>query len=187
MSKSASNCSSCGAPIEGENPNGAPEQQKPCPRCGSVARTIALQASGSVRSSGSAQLTVVTYPEVLLRTAKDLLSRNEFGIATVVSHMACEVATERVLSQSFAHNGISNMEEAVLGFLNGYNLASSRNLKLYVALTGDDIQQRPFWQAFKDSATRRNAVIHKGAILGRSEAEASLSATAEFVSHLGRQ
>ena len=101
--------------------------------------------------------------------------------------MACEVATERVLSQSFAHNGISNMEEAVLGFLSGYNLASSRNLKLYVALTGDDIQQRPFWQAFKDSATRRSAVIHKGAILGRSEAEASLSATAEFVSHLGKQ
>jgi len=53
--------------------------------------------------------------------------------------MACEVAVERTLTAAFTSAGVAHLEDAVLGFLNGYNRANEKNLSLYVALTGDAI------------------------------------------------
>ena len=99
-------------------------------------------------------------------------------------HMACEVATERSLSQAFQAKGLGYLEESVLGFLNGFSLASGRNQKLYTALTGDEIQQEPFWPEFKASASRRNSVVHHSKSVDRREAELSLSSAKAFVEHL---
>ena len=184
VSASNPSCSVCGTPIEDELPGGDSANRKPCPKCGSTARTIALQATATVTVTGTAQLTVVTYPEVLLKTSKDLLRQNQYGISIVVAHMACEVAAERSLSTSFSQRGLQYLEESVLNFLNGYNLATGRNRKLYVALTGDNIHEQGFWQAYTESATRRNNIIHKGAIYGELEAKASIAAATAFVSHL---
>jgi hypothetical protein len=53
------------------------------------------------------QATVITYPQKLLTLAGRLIDEGEFGIAIVVAHMACEIATERSLSEAFVAKGIS--------------------------------------------------------------------------------
>jgi hypothetical protein len=136
-----------------------------------------------VHATATAELTVTPYPDVL-GTARGLLDRDQFGIAVVVAHMACEVATERRLTEAFAAKGVPDLEEPVLGFLSGYSLANDRNRKLYSALTSDEIAAQSFWAAFKDSASLRNAIIHRGATATRAEAEKSLAAAAAFTRHV---
>src|SRR6266511_1913279 len=103
---------------------------------------------------------VRTYPQALLAMARKLLDEGQFSLAVIVCHMACEVAAERSLSAAFAKKGLQDLGKAVDEFLNGYNLAAERNRKLYTALTGDHIEQQPFWPKFKESATRRNDIVH---------------------------
>ena len=152
----------------------------------SLAKGVSLAGNGIAQSSGVGELSVVTYPSTLLSAASDLLQQGQYGISVVVSHMACEVAAERALSESFAKKGLAYLEEPVFAFLNGYNLASERNRKLYSALTGDEIHTQSFWQAFKESSARRNEVMHKGKVVGAVEAESSLSAARLVIEHLER-
>jgi hypothetical protein len=105
---------------------------------------------------------VIPYAETLLAKSQELISRGEYNIATVVAHMACEVAAEQALSRAFASKGLEYLDDAVTDFMNGYNLAHELNRNLYNALAGREIQKQSFWQPFKESATRRNAVMHRG-------------------------
>lgn len=100
--------------------------------------------------------------------------------------MACEVSVERALTAAFAAKRIEYLEDPVREFLNGYNLANGRNRKLYKALTDDHIEKQSFWQAFKESATRRNGLVHGGSNVSREEAESSFLAASAFVSYLSR-
>jgi len=134
--------------------------------------------------SGTAEAEVITYPRSLLGVARSLIDNNHFDIAVVVAHMACEIATERSLSEAYAAKGLQYLEDAVDDLLNGYNLSNKRNRKLYAALTGDAIEKQPFWSNFCESATRRNQVVHKGKLMTKAEAEESYRAADSFVSHL---
>lgn len=98
--------------------------------------------------------------------------------------MACEVGTETALTAAFAARGIPDLEEPVEALMNGYNLGNERHRKLYSALARDDIQKEQFWQEFKESAERRNKIVHKRANVSKAEAEASLKAATDFVAHL---
>jgi hypothetical protein len=64
------------------------------------------------------------------------------------------------------------------------DLANDRVRNLYNAVTGKEIQQQSFWNAFKESATRRNQAVHEGRILTKVEAEASLKAATDLVAFL---
>jgi len=152
-------CAQCGQPIIDESTRGELEKRNPCTNCGSLARTVSGYAQGTIALSWSmAQAEVITYPQTLLSTARSLINDGQFSISVVVAHMACEIATERSLSESFARNNIQHLEESITDLLNGYNLAGDRNRKLYTALTGDEIQNQPFWEEFKRSAKRRNNI-----------------------------
>jgi hypothetical protein len=149
-----------------------------------MARSFSVQVEVRLSVSGTAQADVVTYPQTLLSTAQGLIDQGQFSIAVVVSHMACEIAVERSFDEAFASKGIPELEEPVTDLLNGYNLATERIRKLYTALTGDKIQDRPFWRKFKDSAARRNRIVHGGAIVGKAEAEESQKAASDLIGHL---
>jgi hypothetical protein len=119
--------------------------------------------------------------------ARFLLDGNDdklCGTATILAHVACEVAIERSLSDSFARKGIQSLEESVADALNGYNIANVRNL--YASLTGDEIQAQPFWGGFIRSAKRRDNIVRKGLIVGRSDAEESFKAANDFLAHMAR-
>jgi hypothetical protein len=133
---------------------------------------------------GSVTTTVVTYPEPLLRTARTLIDTGDFSTGVVVAHMACDISTERALSRAFSAKSLASLEEAVEDLLPGYNLANDRVRNLYNALTGDEVQKQPFWQAFKESATRRNRIVHSGRIVNKADAEASYKAACDVVAYL---
>lgn len=179
-------CKNCGASITGEATSGDPTQRNPCPQCGSLARSFNLQLDpGVLRLAGdTVNVVVITYPERLLTAAQDLIANGEFSIAVVVAHMACEVSAERALSRAFVTKGIDYLAEVLEDLLPGYNLTNDRLRKLYNAVMGDQIQAQPFWQAFKESATRRNQVVHKGKIANQAEAEKSLKAASDLVAYL---
>ncbi len=122
--------------------------------------------------------------ETLLVTARNLIGSNEFSVAVVVAHMACEVKVARVLTDSFQAKGLTHLEEAVVDLLPGYNLANKRIRNVYNAIKGDDIHNQPFWAAFVASAERRNKVTHEGLIVNKEEAEASLKVARELVDYL---
>jgi hypothetical protein len=173
-------CGACDTPIYDEASN----NRQPCPQCAARTRRYELSAHAVCHASATAQLTVTTYPQTLLATAHDLLEREQYGIAVVVAHMACEVAAERTMAEAFGTKSIEHLEAPILAFINGFNLATQRIRELYSALTGDQIQQQKFWQGFTDSSKLRNSIMHNGKIAVRQEAEASLAAATALIGHL---
>lgn len=135
-------------------------------------------------SSVTVQTTIITYPQKLLNLARRLIDEGEFGVAVVVAHMACEIATERTLSEAFGAKGIPDLEDAVTNLFSGNNLANDRIRKLYTALTGDEVEKAPFWQKFKLSAQRRNDIAHSSITVTKSEAEDTYMAARDLVTHL---
>jgi hypothetical protein len=127
------------------------------------------------------QLSVETYPDVLLKKASELHASGEYGIATVVSHMACEVAIERRLSNAVSAKLDAGASEALLAMFNGYGLNSDKQRSLYAALTGHLIQREPFWQDYKDSIRRRNAVVHGKQIATLTDAVKTLNVAKALV------
>jgi phage FluMu protein Com len=177
-------CSKCGHIITDEVPCTSIAQRKPCPKCGSLNRTVSVSGEicATLHITGSMEL--ITYPQILLATCKGFIEDGQYSISVVVAHMACEVSVERVLSNAFKSKGLQYLADTIMDFLNGYNLAGVRNRKLYTALTGDQIEEQPFWQAFMESATRRNKIIHASSVIGQEDAQSSYQAARAFVSHL---
>ena len=183
--KNGAACTFCGQPITGETS----EPSIPCEYCSSLSggyphlviltEAIAGAAVGYLEGAG--------YPRILWSIARFLLARNDdklCGLATIVAHLACEVAIERSLSDSFARKEIRSLEETVADVLNGYSLANDKVRRLYTSLTGDEIQEQPFWDNFIRSAKRRDNIIRKGLIVGRTDAEETIKAAGDFLDHL---
>jgi hypothetical protein len=126
---------------------------------------------------------LLSYPRVLMNVARSLIDQDQFTIAVVVAHMACEVATEQMLSQSFSTKGLEYLKDSVTEFLNGYSLLNNRNRKFYVALTGDEVHKAAFWSKFKESAKRRNKIMHEGLTVDKAEAEESYKAADDLLLH----
>jgi hypothetical protein len=127
-------CSQCGVPIEDEPPIEEDlEQRKPCPVCGSRFRNVALTASAHGRASATAVMIVIPYAETLLTKARELVASGDFAIATVVAHMACEIAVERAIARAFLSKGLDYLESAITALISGYNLANDRNRTIQCA------------------------------------------------------
>lgn len=141
----------------------------------------------AIAGSAEGYVEGATYPQILLSIARSLLGKNDdklCGLATIMAHLACEVATERSFSNSFDRKGIQSLEGPVADLMNGYNLANDKVLNLYTTLTGDEIQERSFWGNFVRSAKRRDNIIRKGLIVGRTDAEETIKAASDFLAHL---
>jgi len=177
-------CTFCGQQITGESP-GHPD---PCEYCSSLSggypRLVIL--TEAIAGSAVGYVEGATYPQILLSIARSLIGKNDdklCGLATIIAHLACEVAIERSFSDSFARKGIPSLEGPVADVMNGYNLANDNVLNLYATLTGDEIQERPFWGNFVRSAKRRDKIIRKGLIVGRTDAEETIKAASDFLAH----
>jgi hypothetical protein len=130
------------------------------------------------------ELTAVPYHQSLMTEARRLIDDGQFNLAVIVVHMACEIATEQKLSEAFTTKGFLELQEQVMAFLNGYNLAANNKIrKLYVSLTSDEVHKCQFWSKFKKSATRRNQIIHKGVRVDKAAAEESYQAADALLVH----
>jgi len=185
--KSGPACTFCGQRITGESP----DPSNPCEYCSSLSGGYlhSVILTEAIAGAAAGYVEGATYPQILLSMARFLLDGNDdklCGIATILAHVACEVAIERSLSDSFARKGIQSLEESVADALNGYNIANDKVRNLYASLTGDEIQAQPFWGGFIRSAKRRDNIVRKGLIVGRSDAEESFKAANDFLAHMAR-
>ena len=167
------------------------EHANPCEYCSSVSGGYPHLVILTEALAGSAVGYVegATYSQILLNIAKFLLDKKDdklCGLATILSHLACEVAIERSLSDVFTRKGIQSLEESVADVLNGYNLANEKVRNLYASLTGDEIHAQPFWGNFIRSAKRRDNIIRKGSIVSRADAEESFKAANDFLAYMAR-
>jgi hypothetical protein len=183
--KSGAACTFCGQTIGGESS----EQAVPCEYCSSLSGGYPhlVILTEAIAGSAVGYVEGATYPRILLGIARFLLGKNDdklCGLATIVAHLACDVAVERSFSDFFARKGIPSLEETVADALNGFNILNDKVRKLYASLTGGDIKEQPFWDAFVRSAKRRDNVTRKGLIVGRADAEASIKAAGDFLDHL---
>jgi hypothetical protein len=158
--------------------------RKPCPKCGSTARSLTVEAINSLKLSASGTATVITYPKALLTIAKSLIDQGNFNIAIMTSHMACEVAAERAFDAGYAAKKLEALGESVDALMNGHNLGNDRHRKLYNALTGTKLEEEPFWAGFKAASEKRNAIVHKSGQANKAEAEAALQAATDLVTYL---
>ncbi len=128
---------------------------------------------------------VIAYPRRLIEDAERQFATEQYGVAILVAHMACEIAIERKLSDAFKSRGIEDLQESFYGFLNGFSVGNERLRRLYVDVTGDKIHEQPFWLEFKKSVERRNAVMHKGKMVQAQDSRDSIEAARALVIHLG--
>jgi len=181
----SSQCAECGHVFDEPAADVASTSRQPCPKCGSTARKFAASFITTVTSSVSMNMEVQRSPQLLLSTAESLVESQHFGVAVVVSHIACEVAVERCLLAAFAARGDDPLRDPVLEMLNGYGLSNSRNRSVYVALTGDKIADQLFWPRYQESVKRRNKFVHRGIDPSKREAIASVTAAKELIEHVG--
>ncbi len=121
---------------------------------------------------------------LLLKKAQELIASGDFSVAVVIAHTATEISAESAISRAFEAKRIEYLKDSVHNLLSGYNLANDRVRRFYNAVTGKQIEQQPFWQAFKDSAELRNKVVHKGGVAMEAEAEASYKAASDLIAYL---
>lgn len=124
------------------------------------------------------------YPAQLLEAATEMVASGRHEIAVVTAQMACEICADRVLRAYFIGRGVSFLEDAVDDLLPSYNLASEKVRAVYVALTGDQIQQQFFWSEYKVVVTLRNKAVHAGSRLQESQAKMVLRVAKLVVKHL---
>jgi hypothetical protein len=183
--KSRAACTFCGQPITGESP----EHANPCEYCNSPSGGFPhlVMLTEAITGSSVGYLEGATYPQILLNIARFLLGKNDdklCGLATIIAHLACEVAIERSLSDSFTRKGIQALEDTVADVFNGITLANDKVWNLYASLSGDRIQDQPFFGDLVRSSKRRDNIIRKELIVGRADAEESIKAASDFLAHL---
>jgi hypothetical protein len=127
------------------------------------------------------------YESILLTAANGAIERGgggDYAIAVVTAQMAAEIVTEQTMRVLLRHRGVEELDEPLEGLLSSYSLANDRLRSVYEALSGDPIAQASFWPAFKEHATRRGAVVHRGQRVTEAEARASVDAVSRVIAHL---
>jgi hypothetical protein len=177
-------CGKCGTVLYGESSSGAASDRKPCPCCGSTTRSFAVCVCSQFNIAATIQAEVVTYPQALLKNAASLITAKQYNEALVIAHMACEIAAERAFAKALAKRPQRTPKETGGDLPTGYNLANEQTRKQYTEVTGDNIQDQPFWPAFAQFVHLRNQIVHASKKVSRAEAEASLKAATGLVHHL---
>ena len=180
-------CLKCGTLLaaEGDTP---PAQDTPCPACGHIGQNISVMLHGEEMKipAGVVGVTIVDYPRILLQDAAQHIAHQDFGVAIVVAHVACEIIAQQAMTRAFSRRSITELETPVRKLFTGFNFANDRIRAIYEAVSGDDIHNQPFWTEFKKSADRRNNYSHSGTQATEQEAKDSVRACTAFVEHVSR-
>jgi hypothetical protein len=114
----------------------------------------------------------------------DQLRRSGFGEAAVVTaQSACEIACEWAIAQLLERRGVDFLHGCVDDMIGSYNLAG-RARELYVTLSGDRVQEQPFWFAFTECVKRRNRIVHRGDQVSSTDAQEHLAVARQLIAHL---
>jgi uncharacterized protein YijF (DUF1287 family) len=186
-SRAGIRCGRCAEPLTADGP---------CPKCGSTSRTFTAQSSSpteallAAEAQATAPMEVIrSYPRELMQLARRLIDErkeHQFSLAVIVVYMACEIATERSISEALDAKGAQYLKDWVMD-RRVSNLTDKRVRDLYTALTDNNPAQHSSWSEFKEYEKLRNAIVHRGRIATDAEAEASYRACNDLLEHLVRR
>jgi hypothetical protein len=125
--------------------------------------------------------------EVLLDTAKKLRDDGHNEAAIVTAQTACEVYTQLVLTSAFRAAVPDHAVDALEKLMPGYSLNHGRVRDVYVAFSGDRIQEdKALWSRFVEHVKRRHEIVHRGREATLEETSASISVVEEVIAHMIR-
>jgi hypothetical protein len=126
--------------------------------------------------------------EVLLEAAKRLRDDGHPEAAIVTAQTACEVCTERVMTETFLRRRIDYLSDPLGRLLPNYNIGNDRVRKIYEAVTNDSIAaaDNARWQRFQQHVKKRQGVVHGGQEATPSDADASITVVEEVIEHVRR-
>jgi len=124
------------------------------------------------------------YAETLLTSARAHINEGQFGFAVILCQMAAEYYTEITFDVLFNKKNVPELIDPIEGLLNNYNIRNERVSALFNVLSGDTIQQQPFWSDLTKHSKLRNAIIHKRYLPSKDEAEVSATCVECLVAYL---
>jgi hypothetical protein len=107
-----------------------------------------------------------------------------YGHAVLLAQAACEMAIARAVRRLIAKQAADlqlPLEELIS---NRWSLSDTRVGGLWNALAVDDIYQAAFWQDYKAHLARRQVVVHEGATMSVSDADASIDVAQDVCDHV---
>jgi hypothetical protein len=122
----------------------------------------------------------------LFGAAKRLLDAGELGAAVVLAQTACEVLGANVLERLMKKRNVEFLRDWIVSAATrgNANFSNDRVRDLYVTLSGDRIQDQPFWAQYQSHVRRRHDVAHNGTTVSKAETEESYQAAESFIRHL---
>lgn len=120
----------------------------------------------------------------LLQRANELLDQAVLDGAVVVAQSAVEVLVARVIGQRLQRQDLGPLRSYILSGVRKHNLNDDLTRVLWLALTGDTINQAEFWKRYKDHLTRRNAIVHRGGDVSDTDAAESVNVAETIIEHI---
>lgn len=124
--------------------------------------------------------------QTLLDSAEAWHDQGHYKEAVILVQIALELFTEKTLGQLYQTRHISYLKPQFEHLLINYNLGNAKVSGLYMALSGDQITQAPFWSKVTDHVELRNRLVHDGQDATQEQARHSLDAVAALIAHVRR-
>jgi hypothetical protein len=144
---------------------------------------VSVKAGAKVSVTATRRLWQARY-KYLLDAAKQLNADGHHAAAIVTAQTACEVCTAVVFTAVLRAKGVVSLTDPLRNLISSYSLANDKVRDLYVALSGDRIQDKPFWSDFKAHAKLRMNIVHGGHSATAEDADKSIATVEKVIDHL---
>lgn len=147
----------------------------------------------SLKLSGHAQVHVVRHWDHILEKVESLYKDGHYGAAVIVAQTACEVVMARAMTKApatgaaprnAARTKAAPKKAAKVKSYRSYSPSAAGVRMRYDTLTGDTLDQHPFWQAYSDMAEHRHAAIHAGVDVPQQHARKDIDAAKQLINHI---
>jgi len=125
----------------------------------------------------------VSLHDRLIVEAAELIALGRYELVVLRAQTAAELAAERCYERLIAPRLIPPQRRKAPRLLSR-TLADERTRNVFQAITGLRPDAEPWWSMYAEHLRRRNAVVHSGEAVSRTEAEASVSATLCFITYM---
>jgi hypothetical protein len=79
---------------------------------------------------------------------------------------------------------MDELSEPLLGLFQSFNICNDRLLRVYNALSNEDLQEAAFWPEMKRLNKLRNKIVHTGSSCSQSEAKKLIAGVGHFIAHV---
>ena len=125
----------------------------------------------------------ISIPAHILGKAQQLREAGFHEASVVMAQSACEIAAERAIAQLLMRRGADYLQKYLHETVGSFNI-TGRVRDLYVALSGDRVQEQPFWASLTTCVQLRNRVVHAGQLVTADQSALYLQVAHQVIQHL---